>query len=83
MRRLKSALKSVLTAARRAALWQAIYTKRVQIHSRQACMEHVRCPLTLGRMTVALHHDRCELSRLQDAYNATLPIERRVFWGLA
>ena len=72
----------MIAALRRALLWLAIYHQRIQINTRLGVMELVRCPLTLGRMAIALHHDRRELARLQDAYNATLPVERRIYWSM-
>ena len=80
---MKTALFSALTAARRLVLWFQIRAVEINIYGIEEAMTLVRCPLTLGNMTIARHHARRELARLRAEYCATFKPGVRRTWSAA
>lgn len=76
-------MKTLANLIRRAGLWFAIFALDIQIEGTTTAMEHVNCPITLGRMQIARHHARAERTRLRGEYNATFPVGQRRTWRMA
>jgi hypothetical protein len=76
-------MKSAIFSARRVWLWFAVRSVEIHIDGIGVAMEHVRCPMTLGRMEITRHIARGELARLRAEYNATFPPGVRRVWGSA
>ena len=80
---MKSAIKSVWTAARRIALWFQIRSLEITIAGQSECLECVGDRLLQARILLARHEARRELAKVRSRYIATLPPGRRVTWELA
>lgn len=80
---MKSALKSALTAARRAFLRFQIRSLEIHLDGIDAALEGVRDSLAIERARVAQAIARRELARVRSEYVATLPPGRRVIWSAA
>lgn len=68
---------------KRTFLWFAIYAMDIQIQGTTTAMEHVTCPMTLGRMEISRHNARAERTRLRGEYESTFPVGTRRTWTLA
>jgi len=80
---MKTALKSALTAIRRAFLLYQVRSLEIHLDGIDAVLEGVRDPLALERALVAKAIARRELARVRSEYVATLPPGRRVVWSAA
>lgn len=76
-------MKTIANLLKRAGLWLAIFALDIQIDGTTSAMEHVTCPMTLGRMEIARHNARTERTRLRGEYNATFPVGQRRTWRIA
>lgn len=76
-------MKTIIILLRRAGLWIAMFAMEIQIDGTAKAMQLVRCPMTLGRMEIARHVARTELTRLRGEYNATYPAGQRKTWSMA
>jgi hypothetical protein len=80
---MKTALKSALTATRRALLWFQIRSLEINIYGMNEVLSCIRDPLLEGRIIVNRSIARRELARVRGEYIATLPPGRRVVWSNA
>jgi hypothetical protein len=60
-----------------------IYAMEILIAGQTECIASVGDPIYCARIEIARHVARAELARLRSAYNATLPVGKRVTWSMA
>lgn len=79
---MKSALKTALTALRRAWLIYQIRSLEITLDGINECLPSVRDPLLRRRMEISRDANRRELTRLRAEYTGTLQPGRRIVWDL-
>lgn len=80
---MKTALKSALTALRRAAAYWRMRSLEINLQGALDALPFVRDRDTRDAMTLSISRLRKELVRARAEYQACLPPGRRVTWSVA
>ena len=80
---MKTAIKSALTAVRRAAAWYQMRSLEINLHGAVESLPYIRDPDTYAAMQVAIRAMSKELCRARSHYTSFLPPGRRIVWESA